>query len=83
MYIYNFSYFWLCWVFVAAHSFSLVAVSKGSSLVAVRKLLIAVASPEEEHGLQGTQPPGAPAPGLSSCSLQALESRLGSRGVWA
>ena len=50
-YIYNFSYFWLCWVFVAAHRFSLVAVSKGSSLVAVRKLLTAVASLEEEHGL--------------------------------
>ena len=30
-----FIYFWLCWVFVAACGFSLVAVSRGSSLVVV------------------------------------------------
>ena len=28
---YLFIYFWLCWVFVAAHGLSLVAVSRGCS----------------------------------------------------
>ena len=46
--------FRLCWFFVAILSFSLVAGSKGYSLVAVCRLLIAVASLVEEHGLQGT-----------------------------
>ena len=36
--------FWLHWVFVAAHWRSLIAVSGGYRLVAVRGLLIAVAS---------------------------------------
>ena len=35
------------------HGLSLVAASRGSSLVAVRGLLIVVASLVEEHGLQG------------------------------
>ena len=46
-----FIYFWLCWVFVAAHGLSLVAVSGGYSSVAVRGLLIEVASLVVEHGL--------------------------------
>jgi len=37
-------YFWLCWVSVAACGLSLVAVSEGCSPVAVRGLLVAVAS---------------------------------------
>ena len=37
-----FIYFWLRWVFVAAH---------GLSLVAVRRLLVAVVSLVAEHGL--------------------------------
>ena len=37
-------YFWLCWVFVAAHRLSLDAASRGYSPVAVHRLLIAVAS---------------------------------------
>ncbi len=37
-------YFWLCWVFVAARSLPLVAVSRGYSLAAMRGLLIMVAS---------------------------------------
>ena len=36
--------FWLRWVFIAMHKVSLVAVSWGYSLVAVYRLLIAVAS---------------------------------------
>ena len=42
---------WLCWVFVAVSGLSLVAASEGYSLVAVRGLLIAVASLVAEHWL--------------------------------
>ena len=38
-------YFWLCWVFAAVLGLSLVVVSGGSSLTAVRGLLIRVSSP--------------------------------------
>ena len=34
--------FWSCWVFVALHQLSLLAVSEGLSVVAVLVLLIAV-----------------------------------------
>ena len=37
-------YFWLHWVCIAAHWLSLVTASRGCSLVAVHRLLIAVAS---------------------------------------
>ena len=40
-YISLFIYFWPCWVFVAAHRLSLVAMSGGGSLVVVLRLLIA------------------------------------------
>ena len=40
--IYLFIYFWLCWVFIAAH---------GLSLVAVHGFLTVVASLVVEHGL--------------------------------
>ena len=43
--------FWLHWVFVAARGLSLVAESRGYSLVAVCGLLIAVASLVTEHVL--------------------------------
>ena len=43
-------YFWLPWVFVAVHRPSLVAMSRGCSLVVVHGLLIPVAS-LVEHGL--------------------------------
>ena len=39
-----FIYFWLCWVFVCCVGFSLVAASRGSSLVAKRGLLTVVDS---------------------------------------
>ena len=45
-----FIYFWLCSVFVAVRGLSLVAASGGYS-VAVRRLLIAVASLVAEHRL--------------------------------
>ena len=43
---YLFTYFWLCWVFVALHRLSLVVAGGGLSFVAVRRLLVV------EHGLQ-------------------------------
>ena len=50
MYIkYLLIYLWLCQVLVAAHGLSLVAVIEVYSLVAVCKLLIAVASLVAEH----------------------------------
>ena len=36
------NYFWLCWVFVAAHRLSLVVASRDYSLIAVRGLFIMV-----------------------------------------
>ena len=45
-YLFN---FWLCWVFIAARRLSLVAVSGGYSLVALRGLLIVVASLIAQH----------------------------------
>ena len=44
--------FWLCWAFIAARRLSLVAASRGYSLVAVCRLLIVV---DSEHGLEGLQ----------------------------
>ena len=44
-------YFCLHWVFVAVSSLSLVAASRGYSLVAVCRLLIVVASLVVEHRL--------------------------------
>ena len=46
-----FIYFWLRWVFVAAHGLSLVAASGGYSSLQCAGLLIAVASLVAEHGL--------------------------------
>ena len=45
----NFIYFWLHWVFFAAHGLSLV--EWGLLFLVVRGLLIAVASLVAEHGL--------------------------------
>ena len=44
------TYFWLLWVFAAAHGLSLLAVS-GATLAVVCGLLITVASLDSEHGL--------------------------------
>ena len=45
-----FIYFWLRWVFIAARAFSSCG-ERGLLFVAVRGLLIAVASVVAEHGL--------------------------------
>ena len=52
MFLFNefFFFFWLHWIFVAAHRLSLVLVSGGYSPGAVSGLLMAVAS-FVEHGL--------------------------------
>ena len=73
------------WVFIALRRFSLVAVSRGSSLWCCAVLLSVVASLAVEHGLQACehqscsaqaqqlQPAGPRAHRLSSCSQQARE----------
>ena len=50
-YFYSFIYSWLCWVFIAVRAFSLIAVSRGYSLIAVHGLHIVVASLVADHGL--------------------------------
>ena len=44
-------FMWLCWVFMPTHGLSLVMESGDYSLVAVHRLLIAVAFLVVEHGL--------------------------------
>ena len=56
---------------------------QGLFLIAVCRLLIAVASLVAEHGLQGTQASVIVARGLSSCSSWAPEHRLDSCSTWA
>ena len=51
IFIYLFIYFGLCWVFVAAHGFFSSCGEWGLLFVAVRRLLIAVASLVGDHGL--------------------------------
>ena len=51
IYLFIFIYLWLCWVFLAVCRRSPGAESRGSSLVLVSGLLIAVASLVAEHGL--------------------------------
>ena len=72
----------LCWVFVAAHGLSLVAASGGYCFVAVRRLLIVVASRCRAWAL-GVRASVVVACGLSSCGSRALERRLSSCGARA
>ena len=66
-------YFWLNWVFIAAHRLSLVAMSGVYSLVVVHVLLTAAASRAQTLVRVG----------FSSCGSQALEHRLNSCGTRA
>ena len=59
--IYIFTYFWLCWVFIAMRGLSLLVANGGYSPVALLGLLIAVASLVALGCM-----------GFSSCSTQAL-----------
>ena len=63
-------------MFVSAYRLSLVAAGRGYSLVAMCRLLTAVASLVAKHGFQGAWASGLEACGLSSCGSQALERRL-------
>ena len=49
-YILGFLFFWLHWVFVAAHRLSLVVMSGGHSFLQCAGLLTGVASPVAEQG---------------------------------
>ena len=50
-FFFNLFYFWLRWVFVAARGLFSSCGEQGLLFVAVRGLLIAVASPVAKHGL--------------------------------
>ena len=64
MCVFLLTYFWLCWVFVAAQAFCLAAVSRLNSLVVVHGFLTVVASPVAEHRLQSMQASAVAALGL-------------------
>ena len=81
-FFFNFIYFWLLWVFVAACGLSLVAVSRGYSL------LHCAASHRSGFSCCGAQAPGTQASVvvacmLISCGSWALERRLSSCGTRA
>ena len=63
--------------------FSLIAVNRDYSLVAVLRLLTAVASVAAEHRLYGAQASVAAALGFSCCGFQAVYHRLSSCSAWA
>ena len=74
-YIYLFIYFWVCWVFVAVHGLSLVAVSGGYSSLRCSGLSLQWPLPSRSMGSRRT--------GFSSCGTRALEPRLSSCGTRA
>ena len=63
--------------------FSLVAASRGYSLVRVCRLFTVVAFLVVEHRLYNSRASVVVARGLRSCSSQALEHRLKSCGIAA
>ena len=67
-------FFWLCGSLLLCMDFSLVAL---------RRLLIAVASLVVENGLQDMWAPVVAVRGLSSCGSWTREHRLNSCGLWA
>ena len=85
-----FIYFWLCWVFVAAHRLSLVVASGGYSLLwcmgfSLQWLLLlqGTGSRHVGFGSRGTRASVVVPRRLSSCGSQALERRLSSCGARA
>ena len=67
-------YFWLFWVFIAG--FSLVVASRGYSLIAVHKLLTAVAYFIVEHGVSGAWASIVLARGLQTTGSVVAAPRL-------
>ena len=82
---YLFIYFWLRWVFVAAHGLSLVAASGGYSLwwcagFSLQWLLLLPSMGSRHAGFRscGMGAPVVVACGFSSCGSRVLEHRLSS-----
>ena len=69
-------YLWLCWIFVVSWAFSLVAVSRGHSPVAVQGRPTEELSLVAEHGFWGHA-------GFSGCGSHTLEHKLRSCGARA
>ena len=89
LFIYLF-YFWLRWVFLAAHGLSLTAVTEGYSSLRCacfslqwRLLLQSMGSRRTGFSSCGTQASVVVAHRLSSCGSRALEHRLSSCGARA
>ena len=78
----NFIYFWLRWVFVAAHGLSLVVVSGATLYCGARASHCSGFSCCRAWAL-GAWASAVVARGLSSCGSWALERRLSSCGAWA
>ena len=75
----NYLFIYLCLAVLGLHwyvNFSVVAVSRGYSLVAVLELLLAVESLVMELGLQGAQASVVAAPGLYSTGSVVVIHRL-------
>ena len=70
IYFILFSYFWLCWVFIAAHGLSLVAASGGYSSLRCAGFSCGGFSCCRAWAL-GAQASVAVARGLSSCGARA------------
>ena len=71
---------WPCWVFITTHGLSLVAANRGYSQAAVCRLLIAVASLAEDHGVHSAQTSGVVMCGLSN--FRSSGSRLLAQQLW-
>ena len=83
IYIFYFIYFWLRWVFVAAHGLSLVVASGVHSSLQCVGFSFVVASLVAECGLQAHGLQQLWHVGFSSCGLRALGHRLSSCGAQA
>ena len=73
--IYLFIYFWLPWVFVAAHGLSLVAVNRGSSVLRCVGFSLPWPLLLWSTGSGGT--------GFNGCGWWDLERGFSSCGTWA
>ena len=71
-----FIWFRSCRVLVVSWAFSLVVASRGCSLPAGFRLLLAAASPVVARGLRGVWASIVAARGLSCCDRPALEHRV-------
>ena len=71
----RFIYFWLCWVFVAAHGLPLVAANRGYSSLRCTGFSL--------QWLLSLWSMGSRRVDFGSCGSQALERRLSSCSTWA